>query len=155
MAIHPGNITAVWPPSGIALAALLIGGNRLWPGIWLGSFLANTLVFKGFEVAPADFAVGASIGVGSVLQAVAGAEGLRWWIGVNDPLGRAVHVFRFVLVAMVMCVISATVWRDQSLRGGNGELVGVWRNVADVVVGGHDGGSGNRAAVPGVDIAGS
>ena len=38
MAIHPGNVTAVWPPSGIALAALLIGGNRLWPGVWLGSF---------------------------------------------------------------------------------------------------------------------
>ena len=108
LAIHPGNVTAVWPPSGIALAALLIGGNRLWPGIWLGSFLANTLVFKGFDVVPADFAVGVSIGVGSVLQAVAGAEGLRWWIGVNDPLGRAVHVFRFVLVAMVVCVISAT-----------------------------------------------
>ena len=55
LAIHPGNVTAVWPPSGIALAALLIGGNRLWPGIWLGSFLANTLVFKGFDVVPADF----------------------------------------------------------------------------------------------------
>ena len=27
LAIHPGNVTAVWPPSGIALAALLIGGQ--------------------------------------------------------------------------------------------------------------------------------
>lgn len=108
LAIHPGNVTAVWPPSGIALAALLIGGNRLWPGIWLGSFLANTWVFKGWEVSGVDYAVGASIGVGSVLQAMVGADGLRWWIGGNDPLGRAVHVFRFVVVAMAMCVVSST-----------------------------------------------
>ena len=54
------------------------------------------------------FRGGASIGVGSVLQAVAVVEGLQWWIGGNDPLGRAVHVFRFVLVAMAMCVIRST-----------------------------------------------
>ncbi|MFM9960340.1 MAG: MASE1 domain-containing protein [Planctomycetaceae bacterium] len=108
LAIPPGNVTAVWPPSGIALAALLIGGNRLWPGIWLGSFVANTWVFKGWEVSGVDFALGASIGVGSVLQALVGADGLRWWIGGNDPLSRAVHVFRFVVVAMAMCVVSST-----------------------------------------------
>ena len=33
--------TAVWPPSGIALAALLLFGQRFWPGVWLGAFLAN------------------------------------------------------------------------------------------------------------------
>ncbi len=108
LAIHPGNVTAVWPPSGIALAALLIGGNRLWPGIWLGSFVANTWVFKGMAAGGVDFAVGTSIGVGSVLQAAAGASALRVWIGGNDPLGRTVHVFRFLLVAMAMCVISST-----------------------------------------------
>src|SRR5215470_15082709 len=37
----PGIATVVWPPSGIALAALLLLGNRIWPGIWLGAFLAN------------------------------------------------------------------------------------------------------------------
>ena len=108
LAIDPGNVTAVWPPSGIALAALLIGGNRLWPGVWLGAFVANTWLFKGLAIGGLDFAVGASIGVGSVLQAVSGAECLRRWIGGNDSLDRVVHVFRFVLVAMAMCVISST-----------------------------------------------
>jgi integral membrane sensor domain MASE1 len=28
-----GFATLVWPPSGIALAALLLGGYELWPGI--------------------------------------------------------------------------------------------------------------------------
>ena len=108
MAIHPGNVTAVWPPSGIALAALLLWGNRLWPGIWLGSFLANTWVFKGAAVDLVDVAVGTSIGVGSVLQALTGAVLLRLWVGGNNPLTRSTNVFLFVLVAMVMCVVSST-----------------------------------------------
>ena len=40
-AIPPGYATPIWPPSGIALAALLLGGNRLWPGVWIGSFAAR------------------------------------------------------------------------------------------------------------------
>src|SRR6186997_3220402 len=41
LAIPPGYATAVWPPSGIALAALLLFGRGVWPGIWLGATLAN------------------------------------------------------------------------------------------------------------------
>ncbi|MEU1462091.1 MASE1 domain-containing protein [Streptomyces sp. NPDC005727] len=36
-----GQVTPVWPPSGIAVAALLMRGPRLWPGITLGAFLVN------------------------------------------------------------------------------------------------------------------
>ena len=35
------SASAVWPPTGIALAALLLWGYRLWPGIFLGAFLVN------------------------------------------------------------------------------------------------------------------
>ncbi len=38
--VHPSS-TAVWAPSGIALAALLIFGYRVWPGVLLGAFLVN------------------------------------------------------------------------------------------------------------------
>ena len=38
--VHP-SATAVWPPTGIALAAFLVLGYRVWPGIFLGAFLAN------------------------------------------------------------------------------------------------------------------
>jgi integral membrane sensor domain MASE1 len=41
VAIPPGYATAVWPPSGIAVAALLLAGSRLWPAVWVASFLAN------------------------------------------------------------------------------------------------------------------
>lgn len=36
------SVTLMWPPSGIALAAILIGGYRAWLGIALGALLANT-----------------------------------------------------------------------------------------------------------------
>src|SRR5207248_7085482 len=44
LAIPPGYATAVWPPSGLALASALYWGWRVWPGIWLGSFLINVFV---------------------------------------------------------------------------------------------------------------
>ena len=35
------SATPVWPPAGIALAALLLFGPRLWPVIFLGAFVIN------------------------------------------------------------------------------------------------------------------
>jgi len=35
LAIPPGYATAVWPPAGVALAAVLLVGNPVWPAIWL------------------------------------------------------------------------------------------------------------------------
>src|SRR5258708_40285831 len=43
LAFVQANASSVWPPTGIALAALLIGGGRLWPGIFLGAFTAKLL----------------------------------------------------------------------------------------------------------------
>ncbi|WP_425356882.1 MASE1 domain-containing protein [Streptomyces inhibens] len=36
-----GQVTPLWPPTGIALTALLLFGPRIWPGIALGAFLVN------------------------------------------------------------------------------------------------------------------
>lgn len=47
-AVH-GIFSPIWPPSGLAVAALLVGGYRLWPGIALGVFLANYLAGKSIE----------------------------------------------------------------------------------------------------------
>ena len=44
LAIPPGYATAIWPAAGVALAALVTLGPRLWPGIWIGSFLVTLLV---------------------------------------------------------------------------------------------------------------
>jgi diguanylate cyclase (GGDEF)-like protein/PAS domain S-box-containing protein len=35
------NVTLIWPPTGVSLAALLLGGYRLWPGVALGALVAT------------------------------------------------------------------------------------------------------------------
>ena len=44
LAVPPGYATGVWPPSGLALAAVLLWGSRVWPGVWLGAALTNLTV---------------------------------------------------------------------------------------------------------------
>src|SRR5262245_1325215 len=64
LAFVHASATAVWPPTGIALAALLIGGSRLWPGILIGAFLANATT----EHTP--ILVAAGIAAGNTLESV-------------------------------------------------------------------------------------
>ncbi len=111
LAIPPGYATSVWPPSGIALAALLLWGPRVWPGIWLGSFLVNVWV----SLAPAHASisltgllVAASIGVGSTLQALLGAFLLQRWLGVGKVFESGPAVLAFAAIAALACVLAPT-----------------------------------------------
>src|SRR3954452_20326733 len=60
-----GFATLVWPPTGIALAALLLFGTRLWPGVLAGALCVNLVVGASLPVASA-------IAVGNTLEALAG-----------------------------------------------------------------------------------
>ncbi len=44
LATVEANITVVWPPTGIAIAALVLGGWRWWPAVALGAVAINLLV---------------------------------------------------------------------------------------------------------------
>ena len=65
-----GFATLVWPPTGIALAALLLFGLRLWPAVTLGAFLVNFWIGASVPVA-------SGIAVGNTLEALAAAYALR------------------------------------------------------------------------------
>src|SRR5690349_19056562 len=106
----PGIETVVWPPSGIALAALLILGNRVWPGIWLGAFLANNWTQfdpSNWHTALSMVATGAGIDTGSLLQSLAGAAMMRRYIGERNPFDRVKDALAFVGMALAMCVIGS------------------------------------------------
>ncbi|HYC33707.1 MAG TPA: MASE1 domain-containing protein, partial [Gemmatimonadales bacterium] len=60
------SITLVWPPTGIAMAALAALGPRYWPAVAVGALLANL-------VTPLPPAAAAGIAVGNTLEAVLGA----------------------------------------------------------------------------------
>jgi len=102
LAIPPGYATAVWPPSGIALAALLLWGRRLWPGIWIGSFAANVTI-EGAVLASVVIATG------STLQAYAIATLLGRRLGVPRRFERIQEVAMFVGLVVGGAVIAPTV----------------------------------------------
>ncbi len=113
LALPPENkATAVWPPSGIALAAVLLVGSRVWLGIWLGAFLANFWDFfsptNEFSLV-AHLLVSGSIAAGSTVQPLLGAFLLHRWIGGQNFLDRARNVFQFVGIALLMCLVASTV----------------------------------------------
>src|SRR5947209_9915957 len=66
LAFRAAQVTAVWPPTGFAIAAVLLLGRRSIPGILVGAFLANATTHEPLWVA-------GGIAVGNTLEAVAGA----------------------------------------------------------------------------------
>src|SRR5256885_12996216 len=64
------NVSPVWPPTGIAIAVVLLLGYRVWPAIFLGAFLANFLT-------PIPVMAAGSIAIGNTLEAVCAAAALN------------------------------------------------------------------------------
>ena len=102
----PGtNASPVWPPSGIGLAAVLLLGLRIWPGILIGAFLANLLTLP---FTPAGLLAAVGIGVGNTLEIVFAFLLIRRFIGSEQPFDHLADVFRFVAVAAMACAIAST-----------------------------------------------
>ncbi|MBO9542297.1 MASE1 domain-containing protein [bacterium] len=108
VAIPPGNVTFLWLPAGIALAALYAMGARWWPGVWLGALAVNVEVFaEGGIALGQSLALGALIATGAVVQAILGAWLLRRSGGLFKDVA---SVFRFGgPIAFGTCLLNATV----------------------------------------------
>ncbi len=117
-----GTVTALWPPVGVGIAALVLYGTRLWPGIVIGDLLV------------ADFSspLGTVLGqtLGNTLEVVVGAVLLRRLIGGRTGLERVGDVFALVAAAAVGTLISAS-FGATSLRLGDvipqDQFAEVWR----------------------------
>jgi PAS domain S-box-containing protein len=113
IAIPPGYATVVWPPSGIALGALLAHGRRLAPGVFLGSLLINLDISDIATAGDLTFVkLLCSVGIacGSTLQALAGHWLVRRWFGLPLRLQRVSEVIRlFAIAGPLACLIAATV----------------------------------------------
>jgi len=111
LAFEKTNASPVWPPSGIALAAVLLAGRWIWPGILLGALLANVHVFLLNQSSDifTILQVSAFMGIGNTLEALAGPHLLRRLGVQGDPLDRLNGVFTFVIVAFLMCLLSSCI----------------------------------------------
>jgi signal transduction histidine kinase len=94
-------ITPVWAPTGIALAALVLFGLRLWPAVALGALIANAT--SGASIPEA-----AAISVGNTLEAVVGTA-LLLRVGFRPTLERVRDVLALIFLgALVSTTVSAT-----------------------------------------------
>ncbi|PYQ11708.1 MAG: hypothetical protein DMF80_21015 [Acidobacteria bacterium] len=96
------QVSVVWPPSGMALAALLLLGSRAWPGIWLGAFAANLLAHETWWAA-------IGIATGNTLEGLAGAWLLRR-AQLHESLDRMWDVMALLgLAAALSTTLGATI----------------------------------------------
>ena len=106
------QVTAIWPPTGLSLAALVLGGRRLWPGVALGAFVSNITSSE-----PLISALGVT--VGNTLEAVLGAWALSLVPGFRPSLERMRDVLALVLGAAVgSTLVSATIGVLSLMVGG-------------------------------------
>jgi signal transduction histidine kinase len=105
LAIPPGNVTPVWLPSGIILAAILWRGYYLWPGIFIGAFFGNIWAYfdpsSWVNIGAAIFA-GTVNGIGEVLSAVVCAYLIKQACGTKNPFYQVNHVIKFVLYSILV-----------------------------------------------------
>jgi diguanylate cyclase (GGDEF)-like protein len=103
LAYVQASATAVWPCTGIAVAALLVFGYRVWPGILIGAFLVN-LTTAG------TVATSIAIAAGNTLEGLAGCYLVNRFARGKDAFVRAQDIFKFALFAgMIATAVSATI----------------------------------------------
>src|SRR5213596_2241832 len=93
------SASPVWPPAGIALAALLVLGYRAWPAIFVGAFLVNVTT-------AGNVATSLAVASGNMLEAVCGAWLVNRFAGGRTVFDRPQGVFKFALAAAVSTIIS-------------------------------------------------
>jgi PAS domain S-box-containing protein len=117
-----GAVTALWPPVGVGIAALVLYGPWLWPGVVIGDLLV------GDYSTPLGTVLGQT--VGNTLEVLVAALLLRRLLGTRPTLERVPEVFVLVGCAAAGTLISAS-FGPLSLRLGDvisaGEFGEVWR----------------------------
>jgi signal transduction histidine kinase len=122
LAYLSGAVTPLWPPVGVGMAALVLFGPRLWPGVVLGDLLV------GDFSTPLGTVMGQT--AGNTLEVLVGALLLRRLAGTDVAMNRVRDVFALIAAAAAGTLISAC-FGTASLRLGSviatGETAEVWR----------------------------
>jgi signal transduction histidine kinase/CheY-like chemotaxis protein len=102
LAFVNASASPVWPPAGIALAALLVLGFRVWPAIFVGAFAVNFLTTLNIL---------SSVGIacGNTLEAMCGAWLVNQFANGTRVFDRPQDVFKFGLAALISTMVSPTI----------------------------------------------
>jgi signal transduction histidine kinase len=110
-AAPPGYASAVFPSTGIAVAAMMIAGYPTLPWIYLGSLVLNVWIGHAAGAGPSMTSVVAALAIAAGVTAQAALAGwaLRRAVGYPAPLDQGRDLLRFVLLSPLCCLISASV----------------------------------------------
>jgi signal transduction histidine kinase/CheY-like chemotaxis protein/integral membrane sensor domain MASE1 len=110
LAVPPGYATPIFPPAGIAVAAMLIAGRATLPSAFLGSFLLNAWTAYSLDGGSRGtcLAVATIIAAASTLQAAVGGTVLRRTIGYPTSLDNGRDLSRLLLLSPVFSLTSAS-----------------------------------------------
>ncbi|MGH7231968.1 MAG: sensor histidine kinase [Nitrospiraceae bacterium] len=115
---HP-SATAIWPPAGIALAALLIWGYGVWPAILAGAFFVNATT-------AGSLATSAAIAVGNTLEGLVGAFLVNRFAHGRNAFERPKDTLTFALAAMVSTLVSPALGVTSIVLGGYASWLDAW-----------------------------
>lgn len=128
LALPPGDVTILWPPSGIAFAAILIFGYRAVPGIFFGALAFVTLPLQE-EIQAAAVVSAVLIALGSVLQPVIGRAIFHRFVAAEPDVVSLREWGCFVPATLVMCLISGSIGTPSLLLTNElstSELMTIW-----------------------------
>ena len=99
--INP-SATPIWPPTGLALAMLVLRGYRLWPAIFLAAFVTN------FTTAGTAL-TSLFIAGGNTVEALLGAWLVNAYAGGRHAFASQIGVGKFAAIAPAGTALSATI----------------------------------------------
>ena len=143
-----GVVSIVWPPSGLALAALVIGGRTYWPAVFVGALAGNVM-------AGSPFGVALFIACGNTLEGLAGLWLVTlktdfdtaltrphdfWWLALAGAVSAMVGAVAGTSTLLVFGVLPPTAAAINALQWWQGDLLGmtlvtpvilVWRHMPE------------------------
>ena len=96
------SASPVWPPSGIALAAILLFGYRVWPAILFGAFFVNITTTGGLLTC-------LTIASGNTLEAVVGAYLVKRYANGTSVYEQPQTIVKFAAFAGMASTMIAAV----------------------------------------------
>ena len=119
--INP-SATPIWPPTGLAIAAILLWGNRIAPAIFIAAFLINQLTAGSIFTSLA-------IAGGNTLEAVIAGYLVRHWAEGEQVFDTPTGVAKFTLISLAATLVSATIGVSSLALAGYAEMssfISVW-----------------------------
>jgi integral membrane sensor domain MASE1/DNA-binding NarL/FixJ family response regulator len=119
--INP-SATPIWPPTGLAIAAILLWGGRIAPAIFIAAFLIN-------QITAGSIFTSLAIAGGNTLEAAVAGYLIRHWAEGEQVFETPTGVTKFALISLAATVVSATIGVSSLTLAGYAEMssfISVW-----------------------------